>query len=65
MKRRAAAITDEQVRALFEQGAIDEATYRGAILVPAHHGSLGKRVRRECRRTCTVALAVRTKEDRC
>ena len=59
MKHGAVTITDEQVRVLFEQGAIDESTYRGAILVPAHHGSLGRRVRRECRRACGAALAAR------
>lgn len=56
----ASTITDAQIRALFDKGEIDEPTYRGAILVPAHHGSMGRRVRRECRRKCIEALTARS-----
>lgn len=55
--KRSATHTDEQIRELFEQGAIDASTYRGAILVPSQHGSLGRRLRRECRKRCAEVLA--------
>lgn len=54
-------LTDEQIRELREAGAIDERTYRGAILVPKHHGSLGRRVRRECRARIIKLLKERSK----
>jgi hypothetical protein len=45
-------ITDLQVQKLFEKELISEPTYRGALLVVAQHGSLGRNVRRECRAQC-------------
>lgn len=50
-------ITDKQIRTLHAAGLIDDGTYRGALLVPSHHGSLGRRVRRECRAHCAEVFS--------
>lgn len=57
-------ITDAQIRQLRLAGKIDDALYRGAMLVIAQHGSLGRRVRRESRRRCAELLD-QAKEHRC
>ena len=52
-------ITDEQIQGLHARGLIDDDTYRGAILVATHHGSLGRGIRRECRARCAEIFNAR------
>ena len=52
-------ITDTQIHELHAAGLIDDGTCRGALLVPSQHGSLGRRVRRECRARCVEVFNTR------
>lgn len=57
MRLTAATITDKQILPLL--GTAHDATARGALLLPSQHGSLGHRVRRECRARCAEILNAR------
>lgn len=56
MNRPPKKITDVQIHKLYTAGRIANNTYHGALLVLAHHGSLGRQVRRKSRERCAEIL---------
>lgn len=64
MRPNANTITDGQLRKLHDAGAIDDHTYRGAILVDAQHGALGRRVRHDARKRSAEIWNIRCEKCR-